>query len=180
MKDLEIVQLFFERDERGITEMSGQYGGRLLRAAERLLPKEDAEEILNDTYLAMWKHIPPDRPKNLVAYAQKILKNLSLNRLRDANALKRRATLVELDDALSAVIPDPRTNTEEQAILETTDLLNSFLRKQSPSKRNLFVMRYLYGQSVAEIQEHTGFSEAKVRKTLLRMKDDLKKFLQEN
>lgn len=180
MRDTEIVQLFFDRDERGITEMSGQYGGRLLRAAERLLPKEDAEEILNDTYLAMWKHIPPDRPKNLEAYAQKILKNLSLNRLRDANALKRRAVLVELDDALSAVIPDPRANTEEQAILEVSDLLNSFLKKQSPSKRNLFVMRYLYGQQIPEITEALGFSEAKVRKTLLRMKDDLKKFLQEN
>ena len=177
MRDTEIIQLFFQRDERGITEMSGQYGGQLLRAAERLLPREDAEEILNDTYLAMWKHIPPDRPQNLGAYARKILKNLALNRLRDANALKRRAALVELDDVISQTIPDPRANTEEQAILETTDLLNSFLKKQSPGKRNIFIMHYLYGQSIPEIQEHTGFSEAKVRKTLFRMKNDLKESL---
>ena len=87
-------------------------------------------------------------------------------------------TLVELDDVISQTIPDPRANTEEQAILETTDLLNSFLRKQSPSKRNIFIMHYLYGQNIPEIQEHTGFSEAKIRKTLLRMKNELKDSLQ--
>ena len=179
MRDTEIVQLFFQRDERGIAEFEQQYGGRLLRTAEALsLPREDAEEVLNDTCLTLWKHIPPDRPDNLGAYARKILKNLALNRLRDQNALKRHATLVELDDVISQTIPDPRTNTEEQAILETTDLLNSFLRKQSPSKRNIFIMHYLYGQNIPEIQEHTGFSEAKIRKTLLRMKNELKDSLQ--
>lgn len=180
MTDVEIIQLFFDRDERGIAELERQYGRRFLRAAERLLSREDAEECLNDAYLAVWEHVPPDRPRNLRAYVETILRNLALNRLRSANALKRKVNLVELDDALSAMIPDPRANTEEQAILEVSDLLNSFLKKQSPSKRSLFVMRYLYGQQIPEITEALGFSEAKVRKTLLRMKDDLKKFLQEN
>ena len=177
MKDTEIIQLFFDRDERGIAEFERQYGGRLLRAAENMLPREDAEEILNDTCLAIWKHIPPDRPDNLWAYAKKILRNLSLNRLRDQNALKRRAALVELDDALSAVIPDPRANTEEQAILEVSDLLNSFLRRLTPAKRNMFIMRYLYGQKIGEIAGAMGFTEAKVRKALLRMKDELKEYV---
>jgi DNA-directed RNA polymerase specialized sigma24 family protein len=39
-------------------------------------------------------------------------------------------------------------------------------------------MHYLYGQNIPEIQEHTGFSEAKIRKTLLRMKNELKDSLQ--
>ena len=173
MTDVEIIQLFFDRDESGIAELERQYGGRLLRAAERLLSREDAEECVNDTYLAVWQHVPPDRPRNLPAYAEKILKNNALNRLRSANALKRRVNLVELDDAISAVIPDPRANTEEEAILGTTDLLNSFLGRQPKVRRELFIQRYLYGRSIEELAECHGFTAAKVRKALYRMKEDL-------
>ena len=173
MTDVEIIQLFFDRDERGIAELERQYGRRFLRAAERLLSREDAEECVNDTYLAVWEHVPPDRPRNLAAYAEKILRNAALNRLRAANALKRKVNLVELDDALSTVIPDPRANTEETAILETTDLLNSFLGSQPKVKREMFVQRYLYGRSIEDLAECHGFTAAKVRKMLYRMKEDL-------
>ena len=173
MTDVEIVKLFFDRDDRGIAELERQYGRRFLRAAERLLPREDAEECLNDAYLAVWEHVPPDKPKNLTAYVEKILRNLALNRLRSANALKRKVNLVELDDALSAMIPDPRANTEETAILETTDILNSFLGSQPKVKREMFVQRYLYGRSIEELAECHGFTTAKVWKTLWRMKEEL-------
>ena len=62
MRDVEIVKLFMKRDERAIAELEGQYGRRLFRAAERLLSREDAEECVNDTWLQVWNHIPPDEP----------------------------------------------------------------------------------------------------------------------
>ena len=68
MTDRSIIELLKERDERGLTEIEQAYGGRLRRIAESLLSKEDAEECVNDLYLALWKHIPPDEPVNLPSY----------------------------------------------------------------------------------------------------------------
>ncbi|MBR3436840.1 MAG: sigma-70 family RNA polymerase sigma factor [Lachnospiraceae bacterium] len=174
MRDAEIVKLFMKRDERAIAELEGQYGRRLFRAAERLLSREDAEECVNDTWLQVWNHIPPDEPDHLGAYAEKILKNLALNRLRAQNAMKRKATLIELSDSLSECLPDPYKDTENEAIANVTDVLNEFLRKESRARRNMFLLRFLYGKSVEEVAETMGLPYERVKKTLWRMKERLK------
>ena len=93
MTDRSIIELLKERDERGLTEIEQAYGGRLRRIAESLLSKEDAEECVNDLYLALWKHIPPDEPVNLPSYMGAILRNLARDRWKAENRAKRRAEI---------------------------------------------------------------------------------------
>ena len=55
MTDEEIIRLFFERSEQAITELSKEHGSAAARVARNILGSErDAEECLNDTYLAVW------------------------------------------------------------------------------------------------------------------------------
>ena len=173
MTDREIIQLFLSRDENGIAETERLYGPRLLRIAEGLLPPEDAEECLNDLYQVLWDHIPPDEPAHLMPYMVTILKNLARNRLRDMNTKKRSAELVELSDELAAVLPDPKADTEAEAIFHVSDVLNRFLEKQTSDRQEMFVLRHWYGWSIEEIAQRQNCSFAKAEKTLTRMKKKL-------
>lgn len=95
MDDKQIVDLFFNRDERAIKETDKKYGKLCLRIADNILSnREDAEECVNDAYLAAWKKIPPECPGNLSAFISKIVRNLSLKRLEFLNAKKRSAESV--------------------------------------------------------------------------------------
>lgn len=174
MTDRQIINLLIQRNEDGIVEAQRLYGPRLARIAASFLPREDAEECLNDMYLAVWKHIPPDDPNDLLSYMATILRNLSKNRLRAAAADKRRGSTVSLTDELYDCIPDPNANTEEEALLLVADSLNHFLEKQPVYKRQMFVLRYWYGKSIPEISEHFGFSNANTEKMLNRMRIKLK------
>lgn len=52
-----------------------------MNIAMKLVSKEDAEECVNDTFLAVWNQIPPNRPDPLCAYIFRITKNLALKNI---------------------------------------------------------------------------------------------------
>ena len=63
MDDVTIVQLFWDRSEKAIEAVSSKYGRYCHAIARNILTSpEDAEECVNDTYLATWNSIPPKRP----------------------------------------------------------------------------------------------------------------------
>ena len=64
----------------------------------------------------------------------------------------------------------------EQMVL--TKVLDVFLEKQPKEKRQLFVRRYWYADSIAELAERFGLGESKVKMSLLRMRGELKKELE--
>ena len=180
MTDREIIRLFEQRDERGIEETQKAYGSQLMRFAERFLSWEDAEECVNDTYLAVWNHIPPAEPDHFQAYLFKITGNQVWRRVREQSADKRKAEVVELTNELAEILPSRMVGTEEQAIENVSGLLQRFMASQKPEQRHVFFSRYWLGETVGEISERTGFTESKVRKTLSRMKARLKRFMEED
>lgn len=179
MQDKEIIQYYLKRDERGIAEMQNTYGEKLIRIAENLLPKEDAEECVSDVYLSMWNHIPPDEPGHLLAYAVTILRNLARNRQKASNAGRRKMELVELTDAFSDMISDPSADTEGEAILRVSDTLNRFLKRQNQKKRDIFVLYYWYGKSIEDIAARYAMSYDGVKKLLYRMQCEVKRVVME-
>lgn len=179
MRDNEIIQYYLKRDERGIAETRDIYGERLIRIAENLLSREDAEECVSDVYLTMWNNIPPDAPEYLLAYAVRILRNLAMNRIKASNAGKRRAELVGLTDAFADILPDPNADTEEEAILRVSDTLNRFLGRQTRKKRDIFILYYWYGKSMEDIAVQYAMSYAGVRKLLYRMQREVKRAVKE-
>ena len=178
MTEREIIRLFQKRDERGIEETQKAYGAQLMRFAERFLSWEDAEECVNDTYLAVWNHIPPAEPDHFQAYLFKITGNQVWRRVREQSADKRKADVVELTNELAEILPSHAIGTEEQAIENVSGSLQRFMASQKPEQRHVFFSRYWLGETVEEISERTGFTESKVQKILSRMKKRLKQFME--
>ena len=81
MDDREIIELFFERSEQAIVELSEKYGKILEKTAYNVLGnKQDSEECVNDAFYVVWNNVPPEKPKKLLAYTARIVRNLALKK----------------------------------------------------------------------------------------------------
>ena len=81
--------------------------------------------------------------------------------------------LCELEECIPSVFDVEDTINEK----ELTILIEKFLCLQPKLKRNLFVKRYWYMNSVKEISSEFNISENKVATILYRMRKDLKNIL---
>lgn len=175
-----IIKLYFVRNEQAIREISDKYGALCFRVAYNILGcREDAEEVVNDTYLAAWNSIPPARPESLRAYVCGIARNHALKRLEYNKAKKRlpKALLSfsELEDMLTdSTFQSSQPDVSAEALGE---LIGGFLKEQSADARCVFVRRYYFFDSIADIAEKYSFSESKVKTLLSRTRGKLKKFL---
>ena len=179
MEDGQIIDLYWNRDQRALRETEGKYGRLLHSIAWNLLhSREDSEECVNDTYLRAWEAIPPARPGAFRTWLGQITRNLSLDRWRSRQAEKRgggaEALLGELEDCL----PDLGRTGRAAEDLELAELLNVFLRGLSREGRAMFLRRYWYGESVAEIAMALGCGEGKVKSSLFRSRRALREYLE--
>ena len=180
MKDAEIVELYWNRNEAAIAATSERYGNYCYSIAYHILQSpEDAQECVNDTYWKAWLSIPPHRPNRLATYLGKITRNLSLDRLKRLRAQKRGNdqldfVLTELENTI------PASTDTEQIVdeLVLTDAINQFLRQQPRTERNIFVGRYWHLYSIADLAQAYGMRESKVASLLFRMRKKLKHHLE--
>ena len=153
MEDLQIIRLYWDRDEAAIPATAEQYGSYCTAIAGNILEnREDAEECVNDAYLAAWNAMPPHRPGHLAAFLGKLVRNLALNRYKRNTAEKRGGGAVTaVLDELSELVSGTDTVEQELERRELVRAINGFLAGLSPKKRSLFVSRYWYTESIAEI-----------------------------
>ena len=179
MDDNEIIELYFSRSERAISETDLKYGHYCKTIAQNILnDSQDTEECVNDTYLHTWNTIPPTRPHHLAAFLGKITRNLSLNKVKSKNTKKRGNGQYELVyEELESILFS--TQSVEAAYDEkiVIELINQFLSNISQESRIIFVGRYWYMDSIAEIAAKCKVSESKVKMVLLRTRNALKNFL---
>ena len=180
MEDERIVELYLLRDEAAIRQTAEKYGRRLNALSYGIVrERECAEECENDTYLEAWNRIPPHEPRSyLYAFLARITRHISLNCCRDRSRLKRSAFLCELSEELEQCIPAPD---DAAARVEDTVLgeaLDRFLAGLSEEKRGIFVRRYWYLDSVAEIAERFSLPEGTVKTTLARCRSRLREQLE--
>ena len=178
MEDEKIIDLFWERNEQAVKETDTAYGRRLYVLSNHILRnREDAEESVSDTYMEAWKTIPPERPRYFYAFLAAICRNLSFNRLDWRLAAKRNGELVTLTQELETCIPDPRQGGEMER-LELRRVLHTFLESLPKESRLIFLRRYLYVDTVAEIAARYGISESKVKTQLHRTRAKLHSYLE--
>lgn len=178
LEDEQILDLYWARSDTAIGETSIKYGGKLQRLSERMLPiEEDAEECVSDTYLGAWNTIPPQRPEHFFAFLAKLCRNIACNKLDWLHAAKRHAETVSLTDELAQCIPDSTTN-REQENRELSEALNRFLGTLPQESRVIFMRRYWFMDSVAEIASRYGIGESKVKTSLFRTRQKLRAFLE--
>lgn len=174
MEDAKIIALFWKRDEQAVKETDNAYGGKLYRLSNRILNNcEDAQECVSDTYMETWKTIPPKRPVYFYAFLAAICRNLSLNRLDWRMAAKRNAEVVSLTQEMESCIPDTLHSVDADR-MELRRVLGAFLESLPKESRLIFLRRYLYMETVAEIAARYGIRESKVKTQLHRTRKKLR------
>lgn len=177
MEDRQIIQLLWERAERAIEALARRFGPRIYQTAMNILESpEDARECENDTYLALWNAIPPEKPDPLTAYILRVGRNIALNRHRTNTAQKRNGTYDASLDELAGYLS---TNDLED-IVDARALgraIDAFLDTASPDSRVIFLRRYWFGDSVKDIAVSMHMHEGTVSVRLNRTKSKLKDYL---
>ena len=180
MDDLKIIELFFARDEKALSESQKKYGRYCQSISRNILSSdEDAEEVLNDTLLSAWNSIPPEEPKSLKTYLGTLARNLSLDRYRKMKAEKRGGCEVSLClEEAEEFLADTKSISEEYERREFVKFLNNFLHSLPERECDIFVRRYFYCDSTASIARRFALKESNVLVILSRTRKSLKKALQ--
>ena len=177
MEDSKIIELFFARNEDAIKHTEEAYGRRLFHLAENIVKNgQDAEESVSDTYMKAWDTIPPQKPSHFFAYLAKICRNFALKRLDWKKAAKRNAEVVSLTEEMEMCIPDQSRDREIEA-RELSAALDQFLRTLTPKNQMVFLRRYWYADTIAEIAARYGISESAVLMRLNRTRAKLGSYL---
>ena len=174
MKDEKIIELFFARNEDALKQTELKYRNLCLYVASNfLVSREDREETLNDSLLALWNSIPPERPDNLPAYLSEVVRRLSINKSRANNAWKRGKNVQIVGEEFLSTVEDGTDLAAQFDAKRAGGLISDFLRASSKNDRKIFIMRYWLGMSIEQISSQTGFGESKIKVTLHRMRKKL-------
>ena len=176
LPDEEIVNLYFDRSEEAIAACQVKYGKSCHTVAYNILRSdEDAEECVNDTWLRAWNSIPPERPTRLGAWLSTVTRRLALTRYEKKTAAKRNggmeASLEELSECVTA---GSLTIADEVALSEA---INGFLASLPTRTRMIFMRKYWYMDSIADIAKALGMGESAVKVTLHRTREKFRKHL---
>ncbi len=175
MEDKDIVKLYWDRNERAISETSAKYGQYCTHIAMNILNnRQDAEECVNDTYVNSWNTMPPHKPALLSAFLGKIVRNLSFNKYRHEHRLKRGGYEISLIlDELNEIVSDKESIEDNLIGEEMTKAISKFIKTLPDEKRYIFIRRYWYSDSIKAIADKCGHTENSVSVELSRIRKKL-------
>ena len=178
MDDREIIALFYARSEQAIDELRKRHGAFISKVAFNILhDAQDAEEAVNDTYLAAWNTIPPQKPDPLRTYVCRIARNLAIAKLRSNTAGKRNSGYDAALDELAEVLPARETVESACDAAELTAAIDRFLDGICYDDRYMFVRRYWYGDAVSDIAAAMHMPPHRVTVRLSRIRKRLSDYL---
>jgi RNA polymerase sigma-70 factor (ECF subfamily) len=178
LDDKKIIELFYERSEQAITELSKKYGLLCEKIADNILNNHlDAEECVNDAYLAVWNTIPPQNPDSLVSYVCRIVRNQAIKKYHENTALKRNSIYDTSLDELEEVLPSSASVEGELEAKEVSAIIDRFLETLDKQSRTMFIRRYWYSDSIEEIALSFKTSKHYISVRLSRIRKALKKYL---
>lgn len=179
MNDNEIIELYWSRDERAISETDIKYG-RFCRAiaVNVLTVNEDAEECVNDTYHKAWTVIPPQRPEQFRAWLGRVVRNISLNLWNKNHAQKRYKGMETMLSELEDCVPSPVSVESEIDDMELGRVISMWLRTLTDEERMYFIIRYWNGVPLKDIAEKHGIGAEKLAQKMLRLRKSLRSALE--
>ena len=179
MDDSQIIALYLQRDERAVSETDKKYNGYCMQIARNILRSEqDAAEVVNEAFFAVWQSIPPNHPETLTGYIGRITRTLCLKRLRTAYTAKRGGgeTALALEE-LSGCVRAAENVEQTLEAKELAQYINRFLRNLPAAERNAFICRYWYFHTIEEIAQQFGCTKSKVKSMLFRTRKKLREML---
>ena len=179
MEDSKIVELYWQKNEKAIKETNTKYGAYCYAIADNILHnREDSEECVNDTWLKAWNAMPPQKPTKLQMFLAKITRNLSFNRFNARSAEKRGGgEIVLVLDELAECLASESDVVSEYEVRELGRCIQKFVRALPERDCNVFVRRYFFTESVAQIAKKYGLTQNNVMVILSRTRTKLKNYL---
>lgn len=180
LSDDEIVELYWERNEKAIEETDFKYKKYLFSIAYNAVhDKLDCEECLNDTYLVTWNAIPPSRPNVLKAFLTTIVRRIAIKRYH-SNLRKKvfpsemTVSLSELEDFIA---DDDGTETDFDAE-RLGRIISDFVLSLSDRRQFIFMSRYYVADPIDTIASDLNLSRSMVNKELAAIRNALKEKLE--
>lgn len=175
--DDEIIKLFWEREESAIDKVARKYGGLIYSVAYNILHDNgESEECVNDTYLAVWRAIPPNEPEHFSAYLCGIVRNIALDRYKARHRRKRVPSelTVSFEDLLCDIgdIADESAEGEE-----LSGIIGSYISELNERQKKIFVARYYIVDPVEHIASTLGISTSMVYEELSAIKRGFREHL---
>lgn len=180
MRDEQIIELYWQRKETAIDETKAKYGGYCYTIANNILRNhEDSEECVGDTYLKTWNSIPPQKPDKLRLFLARITRNLAIDRYKYRTAAKRSGQETDLMlDELEEIVTSDSSPDREIEVKELAKSINLFLRTLPERDCSVFIRRYFFAESAADIGKRLNLSPGNVGVVLSRVRAKLRKHLE--
>ncbi len=181
MEDSAIVDLYWQRSDQAISETDRKYGKYCHTIAYNICANnEDAEECVNDTWFSAWNLMPDKRPSVLSTFLGYITRNFALDRFKAKSAIRRGGgattlALEELENCVPSLV-NIEQHFEEKELEEAIDRFVSTLPQ---ADRRMFIARYWFLESIADISKKAGCSQSKTKTSLYRIRGKLRVYLQE-
>lgn len=180
--DEQIIELYWQRNENAIQETDKKYGQFLFRIAYNILhDRLDCEECQNDTYLDVWKAIPPTRPTVFPAFITKIMRRIALDRYKEKTAKRRIPSeyTVSMED-IKDTLHSNETVDSEYAAEELGKIISDYVRSLTDRQRYIFIDRFYLAEPVETIAEDLSISVSTIYREIENIKQGLKTYLERN
>lgn len=176
MEDKDIVNLIYNREEVGLTNLKDKYNELIITIAFAILQNSsDSEESADDTYLKIWKTIPPYKPNFLKAFVSKIARQISIDKYRqNKQKYKKETSLNELDYEISSSYSVDDTFYATELVKD----INYFLEKLDVESQILFLRRYFLNEGVKSLSNRFNISENTISVKLHRTREKLRMYLE--
>ena len=180
LTDEQIIDLYWQREERAIKETDNKYGRYLYRIAYNIVHDQcDSEECQNDTYLGVWNAVPPNRPLVFPAFLTQIMRRIAISRYREKMSKKRIPSELTLAmEDLTEILHDEVTVESELESIEIGRLISDYVKGLSDKQQYIFVARYYMAEPVSNIAKDLKINNSTVYKHLDKIKQGLKIFLE--
>lgn len=139
---------------------------RLARTARNVGRREDAEDILQDSYLKVLRGGGTERIDNLPAFLSRSVRNLTIDLFRKRG--RRVGAETALDDMMIEAA-DPLADPERTlAARQELEKIQAAINRLPKRCRQAFVLHRFHGLSYGEIAVRLGVSRSSVEKYIIR------------
>jgi RNA polymerase sigma-70 factor, ECF subfamily len=167
--DVELAERLLERDESALRKVIELYGGPVHGMARRVIAEPSlAEEVAQDTFLALWRRPGAFDPArgSLQSFLLGVARNKAVDLVRKEESLKRKQESLEAEFR-TAPIESPGT-----AGIEERQEVRDALGRLSPVQREALVLAYFGGRTYREVAEELEIPEGTAK---TRLRDGLTK-----
>ena len=176
MNNINLAQNLKKHNEKALEEIMEKFtplvATIIYNISNGRLSTSDIEELVADTFIALWNNAENFQDENIKGYLCSIAKNKAKNKLREIKPVQ----LIDIEDTVIFDDFSFSEDIENKAI--SAELLNAINEIKEPD-REIMIRHYYYYQSVYKIAEIIDINAETVKSKIRRTRAKLKAYLEE-